>query len=42
MLLLLQELEPFPEIDIFDEIREFHHQLCEAYSPRAHLLEVSS
>ncbi|XP_061953335.1 serine/threonine-protein kinase ATM isoform X2 [Populus nigra] len=35
----LQELEPFPEIDIFDEIREFHHQLCEAYSLRAHLLE---
>ncbi|KAI5562653.1 hypothetical protein BDE02_15G066000 [Populus trichocarpa] len=35
----VRELEPFPEIDIFDEIREFHHQLCEAYSPRAHLLE---
>ncbi|KAI9381278.1 hypothetical protein POPTR_015G076650v4 [Populus trichocarpa] len=35
----VRELEPFPKIDIFDEIREFHHQLCEAYSPRAHLLE---
>ncbi|KAL9337902.1 hypothetical protein Peur_069671 [Populus x canadensis] len=35
----VRELEPFPEIDIFDEIREFHHQLCEAYSLRAHLLE---
>ncbi|XP_011028561.1 PREDICTED: serine/threonine-protein kinase ATM [Populus euphratica] len=35
----VRELEPFPEIDIFDEIREFHHQLCEAYSPRVHLLE---
>lgn len=37
---LLQELEPFPEIDIFDGIRQFHQKLCQAYSPRDHLLKV--
>ncbi|KAJ6760715.1 SERINE/THREONINE-PROTEIN KINASE ATM [Salix purpurea] len=35
----VRELDPFPETDIFDEIREFHHQLCQDYSPRAHLLK---
>ncbi|PRQ24322.1 putative non-specific serine/threonine protein kinase [Rosa chinensis] len=35
----IRELEPFPEIDIFDEIRKFHQDLCRAYSPRDHLLK---
>ncbi|KAL0318431.1 UNVERIFIED_CONTAM: Serine/threonine-protein kinase ATM, partial [Sesamum angustifolium] len=34
----LAELEPFPEVDIFDGIRKFHQKICETYSPRAHLL----
>ncbi|KAK9995769.1 hypothetical protein SO802_020455 [Lithocarpus litseifolius] len=35
----IRELEPFPEIDIFDKIRKFHQELCHAYSPRDHLLK---
>ncbi|CAK7328912.1 unnamed protein product [Dovyalis caffra] len=35
----VRELEPFPEIDIFDDIREFHQQLCQTYSLRVHLLK---
>ncbi|KAI3807033.1 hypothetical protein L1987_22953 [Smallanthus sonchifolius] len=35
----IRELGPFPEIDIFDEIRVFHHELCHDYSSRDHLLE---
>lgn len=35
----IRELEPFPEIDIFDGIRKFHQDLCQAYSPRDHLLK---
>ncbi|XP_010663180.1 serine/threonine-protein kinase ATM isoform X4 [Vitis vinifera] len=35
----IRELEPFPEIDIFDEIREFHQELCRAYSPKDHFLK---
>ncbi|KAM4115239.1 hypothetical protein ACJW30_04G133500 [Castanea mollissima] len=35
----IRELEPFPEIDIFDKIRKFHQELCRAYSPRDHLLK---
>lgn len=38
---LFQELEPFPEFDMFDDIRRFHQGLCETYSLRAHLLNVS-
>ncbi|KAL7154394.1 hypothetical protein ABFS83_04G230500 [Erythranthe nasuta] len=34
----IRELEPFPEIDIFDDIRRFHLGLCVTYSPRVHLL----
>ncbi|KAK4394662.1 Serine/threonine-protein kinase ATM, partial [Sesamum angolense] len=34
----IKELEPFPEVDIFDGIRKFHQKICETYSPRAHLL----
>ncbi|KAL7139007.1 hypothetical protein ABFS83_09G021400 [Erythranthe nasuta] len=34
----IKELEPFPEFDIFDDIRRFHLGLCETYSPRVHLL----
>ncbi|KAH7550460.1 hypothetical protein JRO89_XS13G0195300 [Xanthoceras sorbifolium] len=35
----IRELEPFPEIDIFDEIRNFHEEICRAYSARDHLLK---
>lgn len=35
----IRELEPFPEIDIFVEIRNFHEELCRAYSARDHLLK---
>ncbi|KAL0417040.1 UNVERIFIED_CONTAM: Serine/threonine-protein kinase ATM [Sesamum latifolium] len=33
----IKELEPFPEVDMFDGIRKFHQKICETYSPRAHL-----
>ncbi|KAJ0106487.1 hypothetical protein Patl1_18038 [Pistacia atlantica] len=35
----IRELEPFPEIDTFDRIRNFHEELCQAYSARDHLLK---
>ncbi|KAL5544201.1 hypothetical protein UlMin_007985 [Ulmus minor] len=35
----ISELEPFPEIDIFDRIRKFHEELCRNLSPRDHLLK---
>ncbi|XP_057952318.1 serine/threonine-protein kinase ATM [Malania oleifera] len=35
----IKELEPFPELDIFDPIRKFHQELCQAYSPRDHFLK---
>ncbi|KAL6513039.1 hypothetical protein OROMI_034636 [Orobanche minor] len=34
----IKELEPFPEFDLFDDIRSFHEKICETYSSRAHLL----
>ncbi|XP_047965261.1 serine/threonine-protein kinase ATM [Salvia hispanica] len=36
----IKELEPFPELDTFGDIRRFHQNLCEAYSPRVHLLNL--
>ncbi|XP_022845090.1 serine/threonine-protein kinase ATM isoform X2 [Olea europaea var. sylvestris] len=36
----IKELEPFPEIDIFDEIQRFHQKICQNYSPRVHLLNL--
>ncbi|KAH6798041.1 Serine/Threonine-kinase ATM-like protein [Perilla frutescens var. hirtella] len=36
----IKELEPFPDLDIFDDIRRFHHKICETYSPRVHLLNL--
>lgn len=38
----LQELEPFPELKIFDEIRNFHEELCQTYSIRDHILKVKN
>ncbi|CAL5444633.1 unnamed protein product [Camellia sinensis] len=35
----IKELEPFPELDVFDGIRKFHHRLCQGYSPKEHFLE---
>ncbi|KAK7317181.1 hypothetical protein RJT34_01188 [Clitoria ternatea] len=35
----IKELEPFPELKIFDEIRKFHEKLCYTYSIRDHLLK---
>lgn len=39
---LLQELEPFPVFQIFDEIRNFHEELCHTYSIRDHILKVNN
>ncbi|RDY13104.1 Serine/threonine-protein kinase ATM, partial [Mucuna pruriens] len=36
----VKELEPFPELEIFDEIRKFHEELCHTYSIRDHLLKA--
>jgi ataxia telangiectasia mutated family protein len=36
----VKELEPFPELKIFDEIRKFHEELCHTYSIRDHILKV--
>ncbi|PON35174.1 Phosphatidylinositol 3-kinase, Vps34 type, partial [Parasponia andersonii] len=36
----ISELEPFPEIDIFDEVRRFHQELTQNYSPKDHLLKL--
>ncbi|XP_009622788.1 serine/threonine-protein kinase ATM isoform X4 [Nicotiana tomentosiformis] len=33
----IKELEPFPNIDLFHDIRMFHEELCQNYSPREHL-----
>ncbi|XP_027942226.1 serine/threonine-protein kinase ATM [Vigna unguiculata] len=33
----VKELEPLPEVKIFDEIRKFHKELCHTYSIRDHL-----
>ncbi|CAN1347706.1 Serine/threonine-protein kinase ATM [Linum perenne] len=38
----VRELEPFPEIDIFEEMREFHKDICHTYCPRNHLLKFAS
>ncbi|KAF7806084.1 serine/threonine-protein kinase ATM-like [Senna tora] len=35
----IRELEPFPELEIFDEIRKFHEELCHTYSIRDILLK---
>ncbi|KAK7281904.1 hypothetical protein RIF29_10269 [Crotalaria pallida] len=35
----VKELEPFPELKVFDEIRRFHEKLCNTYSIRDHLLK---
>ncbi|MED6127527.1 hypothetical protein PIB30_088841, partial [Stylosanthes scabra] len=36
----VKELEPFPELKIFDDIRMFHEKLCHNYSIRTHLLKL--
>ncbi|GJU96059.1 serine/threonine-protein kinase ATM isoform X1 [Tanacetum coccineum] len=36
----IKELGTFPEFEIFDRIRMFHHELCQDYSARDHLLEL--
>ncbi|XP_019416969.1 PREDICTED: serine/threonine-protein kinase ATM isoform X2 [Lupinus angustifolius] len=36
----VKELEPFPELEVFDEIRRFHKELCNTYSIRDHLLKL--
>ncbi|XP_057442948.1 serine/threonine-protein kinase ATM [Lotus japonicus] len=35
----VKELEPFPVFQIFDEIRNFHEELCHTYSIRDHILK---
>lgn len=36
----IKELEPFPNLDIFHDIRMFHEELCQSYSPMEHLLTL--
>lgn len=36
----IKELEPFPELDVFDSIRKFQQQLCQDYSPKEHLIKL--
>ncbi|KAK1363096.1 serine/threonine-protein kinase ATM, partial [Heracleum sosnowskyi] len=36
----IRELQPFPEVEVFDTIRSFHQKLSQNYSPRDHLLEL--
>ncbi|KAG7021451.1 Serine/threonine-protein kinase ATM [Cucurbita argyrosperma subsp. argyrosperma] len=36
----IKELEPFPEMETFDDIRNFHQELCRGYSARDHLLKL--
>ncbi|GAU46425.1 hypothetical protein TSUD_134550 [Trifolium subterraneum] len=38
----VKELEPFPELKIFDEIRKFHEELSHTYSIRDHILKSNS
>ncbi|MCH88348.1 serine/threonine protein kinase ATM, partial [Trifolium medium] len=38
----IKELEPFPELKIFDQIRKFHEELCHTYSIRDHILKVKN
>uniref|UniRef100_A0A7N0V2B4 Uncharacterized protein n=1 Tax=Kalanchoe fedtschenkoi TaxID=63787 RepID=A0A7N0V2B4_KALFE len=35
----VRELEPFPELSIFDEIRKFHKKLCQESTPRDQFLK---
>ncbi|XP_024013824.1 serine/threonine-protein kinase ATM [Eutrema salsugineum] len=37
----IRDLELFPDIEIFQSIRESHIRICEAYSPRNHLLKCA-
>ncbi|GLT47213.1 hypothetical protein SLA2020_209240 [Shorea laevis] len=37
----IRELEPFPKIDIFEGIQNFHQELCHMYSPKDHLLKFA-
>ncbi|KAK9684733.1 hypothetical protein RND81_10G228300 [Saponaria officinalis] len=35
----IKEIEPFPDLEVFDTIRTFHRDLCRGYSPRDHFLK---
>jgi ataxia telangiectasia mutated family protein len=37
----IRDLEPLPDLKYFQVIRESHIRICEAYSPRNHLLKCS-
>ncbi|KFK34114.1 hypothetical protein AALP_AA5G103600 [Arabis alpina] len=37
----IRDLEPFPDMENFQVIRESHIRICEAYSPRNHLLKCA-
>ncbi|XP_042498310.1 serine/threonine-protein kinase ATM isoform X2 [Macadamia integrifolia] len=38
----IKELEPFPDLECFNQIRSFHQDLCKAYCPREHFLKFVS
>ncbi|KAL9227455.1 hypothetical protein vseg_003141 [Gypsophila vaccaria] len=35
----IKDIEPFPDLEVFDTIRTFHRDLCRGYSPRDHFLK---
>ncbi|KAM7277000.1 hypothetical protein ACFE04_018866 [Oxalis oulophora] len=37
----VRELEPLPELEVFNEIRQFHEESCRAYCPTDHLLKLA-
>ncbi|CAN8254904.1 unnamed protein product [Cochlearia groenlandica] len=37
----IRDLEPFPDMEIFQSIRDSHIRRCKAYSPRNHLLKCA-
>lgn len=39
--ILCQDLEPFPELDCFEQFRVVQQKVCKSYSPKDHLLNVT-
>ena len=39
---LIQELDPFPDLDCFENIRKFHQDLCLGHTPTNEFIKVLS
>ncbi|KAG9138050.1 hypothetical protein Leryth_001298 [Lithospermum erythrorhizon] len=37
----IKELNPFPESQIFEDLRVFHEEVCQNYSPKNHILSLT-